>query len=747
MPAGDVEARRAGLDPITILMPCRSQQRELLRDAIGSVIAQSSPAWRLLVIVDEESPSELHAWLADFDDSRIETLVAPRGLGRALNLGMRHAQTAFVSILLSDDRYDPHAIAVLQRQIASAPHVDFFHSSRREIDADGQRRGSIRSSKARITADDFKTIGSPVKHLLCWRRLKGIAIGGMDESLAIGPDDYDFPWRMLEAGCRFRAVRECLYEYRVHHVAERITTHHPLRDQLKSLTRMFEKHGVSHAETCAYLQRATDRYLVKEMFFDFEGDWAERLSVSCHREAGPERLPDFLGAGYKQRHFFPHRMYQLPKGGIDGLKLAERMCRIDDPARLAQLVLFGLPRALEGLPDELFFDDTVQWHQQQYGRAGHVASANLAFDGDRMFGMAYVSDLVQRISRRREHKTRIENRFKGWHRLLLNGLMNVALDRGIRQVYSPTAAFAMTHTDPVRTVQPALFVRVYDTALQEQFRAAREGPWWRIDVAANRDRIVPLDKDVDVAPRPAKTICVCHDIERGHGHRTTDPEVAARADAAADAALDRMLALEQAAGVPATYSVVGLFFDEVRGRIERHGHSCAFHSYDHSVAPRGLAGVIGRWLRRRGVPHADTTQLERCRHVDYRLKGYRPPQSRLTRGLSDRHLSFYNFAWLASSAWSLGFRAPRMENGVVKIPILFDDYELFRDGVSFETWRRKALGLIDAHSFVAFSLHDCYADRWLPHYADFLRELRDRGCFRTLDQVAADVALSHARWT
>jgi hypothetical protein len=72
---------------------------------------------------------------------------------------------------------------------------------------------------------------------------------------------------------------------------------------------------------------------------------------------------------------------------------------------------------------------------------------------------------------------------------------------------------------------------------------------------------------------------------------------------------------------------------------------------------------------------------------------------------------------------------------------------MFRDGEPFEQWRDEALAAIDAHEFVAFSLHDCYAEHWLPHYADFLAAVRARGRLRTLDQVAADVALAHARWT
>jgi glycosyltransferase involved in cell wall biosynthesis len=736
------------VEPITVLMPCRAQAREFFDDAVRSIVAQTVSEWRLVVIVDVDSPPELAEWIAACADARIETIVSAGGLARALNAGMRHAPTTWVAILLSDDRWDPSAVAVLQRTIAAHPEADFLHSARCEIDAAGRRRGVVAPSRARVDVDAFVTLGSPVKHLLCWRRERGLAIGGMDETLTIGPDDYDFPWRMLEAGCRFHAVPECLYEYRVHHAGPRITTDHPLRGQLRSLARMFDGHGVSAKATAAFLQHATGSYLVKELLFDFEDDWRARVDWTCTREADASRRGDFLAAGFHARHFFPHRVLQLPKAGVDGLKLATRMSGIDDPARLGQVVLFALPPATDEFPEALFLDDDVQWHQQHFGRPGQVASANLAFDGDRMFGSAYVSDLVQRIPRRREHKTRVENVFKGWHHLLLHALLNVALDRGVGVLCSPTADLAMRHTDPRRTVGHELFRRVYDETVTGRYRAEERDGWWRIDVAANRERIVVLDKDVEVVRR-TKTIALCHDVERGYGHRATDPEHAVRADAGAEAALEAMLAIERAAGVRATYSVVGLFLDEVRDRIVRDGHALAFHSWDHPVAAtQTLRARVRDRLTGRPRAHAhDARQLGLCRDADYRLKGYRPPQSRLTRGIADRHLSHHGFEWLASSAASLRRTTPALENGIVKIPILFDDYAMFRDGEPFEQWRDEALAAIDAHEFVAFSLHDCYAEHWLPHYADFLAAVRARGRLRTLDQVAADVALAHARWT
>ena len=105
-----------------------------------------------------------------------------RKLAGAFNTGMRHATTAFVAILLGDDMWAPEAIGVLGEARSTHPAVDFFHSTRRVIDDDGVPISRIYDVRHDVTLADFEA-QAPVKHLLCWRRLKGLEVGGMDESL------------------------------------------------------------------------------------------------------------------------------------------------------------------------------------------------------------------------------------------------------------------------------------------------------------------------------------------------------------------------------------------------------------------------------------------------------------------------------------------------------------------------------------------------------------------------------------
>ena len=443
-------------------------------------------------------------------------------------------------------------------------------------------------------------------------------------------------------------------------------------------------------------------------------------------DLGPERRPELVARGHKERHAFPHRVVRLPKPGPDGYKLAQRMCGPVALDELWELVLYALPPVLDEFPPDVFFDDDIVWHQQQFGLPGQVATVNLVEQPPDLYAMVLVSDVVQRIGRRRDLKTRIENRFEGWSRMLVHAACDFALDHGLSRLHVATADWALAHTDPARTVQRQLFDRVYDHSVGQPFVAERDDRWWTLDVATNAAAVVRPDvRTVALGSEPE--ICLCHDIERGWGHRTVEPAFAASADIAAPAHLERMLDLEAHAGVRATYSIVGAFLPEVRPAIEAGGHAVAFHSYDHDVDATSGEGM----------------QLGRCRGVDYRIKGYRPPGSRITDELTEANLAFHNFEWLASSQHSLPFDVPVLDDALVYVPILFDDFDLHR-GVDHRDWELHALRRLAAAPSAAFSLHDCYADRWLPHYEQLLRAIGELGRLRTVDEVAADVLLAQA---
>jgi GT2 family glycosyltransferase len=275
---------------ITALMPVRAHHPPYLEAAIGSLRAQTCERWRLLVVVEPADLGSFQRTLRDqLADPRVG-LIANRGrkLAGAFNTGMRGAETEFTAILLGDDMWTPDAVDVLDRYADAHPEADFFHSSRRSVDEFGRSIGEIHPARPNVRPEDFVT-SAPVKHLLCWRRDRALAFGGMDESLnSVGPDDFDFPWTMAEHGARFVAVPECLYLYRDHRDCFRLTTHLPRRTHERELRRIMRKHRVSEAVIRARLNEARRTYLRQCLYTTSFDAWVKRRLRARARTGWPD---------------------------------------------------------------------------------------------------------------------------------------------------------------------------------------------------------------------------------------------------------------------------------------------------------------------------------------------------------------------------------------------------------------------------------------------------------------------------
>ncbi len=279
---------------MTALMPMRAYHPQFLTESIGSLRAQTSPRWQLIIVDDGAKPTSI---VRDaLADARV-TLVRNEGrrLAGALNTGMRHAQTDFVASLFADDMWTPEAVRILTEHIEAEPSVDFLHTARVFIDGNGKRIATADRGPDVVRPEDFVS-GSPVKHLMCWRRERGLSVGGIDESLrGDGPDDWDFPWRMAEDGAVFKAVAEPLYVFRDHRECERLTTHIPLNQQKQVIRRVMRKHGVSRADIKRHVAEAEDGYLRQAVYRSRVDRWIKTLRGHDPRQGGREEYENRRG--------------------------------------------------------------------------------------------------------------------------------------------------------------------------------------------------------------------------------------------------------------------------------------------------------------------------------------------------------------------------------------------------------------------------------------------------------------------
>jgi glycosyltransferase involved in cell wall biosynthesis len=273
-------------------MPLKYYHPEFLSKSVESIKQQSCPDWNLLIVVEKTDGDKFRKlFKEELNDPRI-AIIDNQGakFPGAINTGVRRATTEFVAILLADDMWSNDAVEILAKYITEYPWIDFFHSSRMVIDEHDTPISSVHRSKESFNLAEFRW-GSPVKHLLCWRREKGLSVGGVDESILKAQDDYDFPWTMAENGASFKAIQECLYHYRNHLECERLTTHRPLSVTKRGIRGILKKHGVgffsrmfiveksrhfgSLGNQCIY-GNSIERWLKEKLGHDAKRDWTQQ---------------------------------------------------------------------------------------------------------------------------------------------------------------------------------------------------------------------------------------------------------------------------------------------------------------------------------------------------------------------------------------------------------------------------------------------------------------------------------------
>ena len=270
---------------LTVLMPVRDYQPAYLKRALSSVLGQTSPRWRLVVIDDGSGGALGEVLRPALSDERVRLVQSvPRGFAAALNTGQRQARTDFISVLFADDMLAATAVEVFTSYIERLPEIDVFHASRLFVDEQGRPISEVQHARKTFTLADFQD-GSPVKHPIVWRRELALALGGMDESLPpIGVDDYDFPWALADAGASFMALEECLYLVRDHRDGFRLTTHVPLNIHTRALRRIMRKHGVGRAQANSFIAQAKRGYLQQCLYRSRMDRWLkQRLGHDAHR--------------------------------------------------------------------------------------------------------------------------------------------------------------------------------------------------------------------------------------------------------------------------------------------------------------------------------------------------------------------------------------------------------------------------------------------------------------------------------
>ena len=193
---------------VSVLMPCFNHGR-WIDEAVDSVLAQTIQDFEIIIVDDGSTDPATVEKLSGYDRPRTRVLrTENRGLPAARNLAAQRATGRFYCALDADDRLAPtwfeKALAAFDRD----PNLAFVSHW---LQAFGDEEWLWRPERCELA--DLLTRNT-VNGAALVRRETFEALGGFDETMRSGCEDWEFWLRAAENGYRGYIVPEVLYFYR-----------------------------------------------------------------------------------------------------------------------------------------------------------------------------------------------------------------------------------------------------------------------------------------------------------------------------------------------------------------------------------------------------------------------------------------------------------------------------------------------------------------------------------------------------
>lgn len=195
---------------VSVVMPCFNDG-EYIEESVQSVLNQTYPQIELIIIDDGSDDSNTVAVLTRLREERKCTLLHTdhQGVSSARNHGIRHAKGKYILPVDSDDLIEPlyveKAVEALEEDSQRGAvycHADLFGELSGKWDLpdysfDQMLRDNIVFITAMFYKDDWK------------------AVGGFNENMTCGMEDYDFWIGILELGREIYQLPETFFHYRI----------------------------------------------------------------------------------------------------------------------------------------------------------------------------------------------------------------------------------------------------------------------------------------------------------------------------------------------------------------------------------------------------------------------------------------------------------------------------------------------------------------------------------------------------
>ncbi len=201
----DCQDGRAPL--VSVVLPCFNAHRHL-RQTLDSVRAQTFRDFEIVVVDDGSNAPETLAFLDSVGDDIRLIRQHNYGLPAARNTAFRHARGVYVLPLDCDDWLDPTFLEKACARLRELPERSFVFS---HLSLCGDLSGTVRKEY-----NYFEQLFlNQLPYCLLLPKVVWQELGGYDESMRYGYEDWEFNIRLGRHGVFGASVPEPLFHYRV----------------------------------------------------------------------------------------------------------------------------------------------------------------------------------------------------------------------------------------------------------------------------------------------------------------------------------------------------------------------------------------------------------------------------------------------------------------------------------------------------------------------------------------------------
>ena len=247
------------VDPrVSVVIPCYNHG-EFLAGALLSVFEQVDSSWEIIVVDDGSTDPETIAILDALDMPRVRVIrQANTGLPGARNAGIREARGEYVTPLDADDQLLPNYLAAMTEALDRNTGAAFAHCW-------AELFGDVNWIWATRPYNPYTVLlSNSVLQVATFRRAAWQAVGGYDDTMTHGNEDWDLWLRFQEAGWDNVQIREPLYRYRKQGISMSVDTE---ADFERGRERIRERHPDLY-QPATMLRAKTDHYPLLSLVVD-----------------------------------------------------------------------------------------------------------------------------------------------------------------------------------------------------------------------------------------------------------------------------------------------------------------------------------------------------------------------------------------------------------------------------------------------------------------------------------------------